>query len=223
MAKITSKGQKEKIREKEKVWNNDDTFGYEAELTYKESLIRDYEKLVESTKTKEKNEIDNEHLAELYQTTKETFKKNAKTFFKYEHQLRSELEGEKINEIMAEVIKEAESHWEFIITSLYRSQNRKPTEQKSEDFVNNWMTMAFEDSLRKNNATANTLEQTLDLITNWPEIVKGEVKASIKTLIEYFNSVPFDTILTIMSKHNSLLEEKENPVQTTNPKKTIKR
>lgn len=61
--------------------------------------------------SKELKEIfDNELLAELYQTTKESFEKNAKTFFKYEHQLRSELEGEEINKIMAEVIKEAEPH-----------------------------------------------------------------------------------------------------------------
>lgn len=174
--------------------------------------------------SKELKEIfDNELLAELYQTTKESFEKNAKTFFKYEHQLRSELEGEEINKIMAEVIKEAEPHWEFIITSLYRSQNKKPTEQKSEDFVNNWMTMAFEDSLRKNNTTANTLEQTLELITNCHKIVKEEVKASIKTLIEYFDSVPFDTILTILSKHISVSKEIESPVQTTKPQKTIKR
>lgn len=221
MAKITSKGLKEKNGEKENVWDDQDTFGYEADLIYKESLIRGYEKFVESTKAKEKNGIDDEYLGELYQTTKETFEKNAKTFFKYEYQLRSELEGEEINEIMTEVIKEAESHWEFIITSLYRSQNRKPTEQKSEDFVNNWITMAFEDSLRKNDTTANTLEQTLDLITNWPQIVKAEVKASIKTLIEYFDSVPFDTILTILSKHKSLLEEIENPVQATPPQKKL--
>lgn len=230
MAKITSKNQKERIEEK--VWDNDDTFGYDAELAYKESQRRDFKNFLESTKAKEKKEKIDEHLAELYQTTKEAFEKNAKTFFKYEYQLRSELEGEEINEIMAEVTKEAKSHWDFIITSLYRSQNRKHVEQKSEDFVNNWITMAFEDSLWKNNTTANnleqtanliTLEQTVALITDWPKVVREEVKASIRALIEYFNSVPFDTILTILSKHTSLLEEKQNPTQTTKPTKTIKR
>lgn len=225
MAKITSKGQKEIISEKEKFQNNDDTFGYEAELIYKESQKLNYENFLESRRAEEKNEANYKYLAEIYPSVKESFEKKAKTFFNYEYQLRTKLEGDEMNQMMAEVRKEAKTHWEFIMVSLHRSQNRNQTqEQNSEDFAHNWLVMAFEDSLGKNDIYIDdSIEQTIELLTNWPRILKAEVVAAVKSLIEYFNSVPFDAILDKISKCLSQLENKEETTQSKNQSKKYKK